>query len=42
MNIFMQIIQNKYAMVPFLTWLAIQIFKVICDLHGTALDIVKR
>ena len=32
MNIFMQIIQNKYAMVPFLTWLAIQILKVICDL----------
>ena len=32
MNIFIQIIENKYIIVPFFVWLAVQIFKVIYDL----------
>lgn len=32
MNVFIQIIQNKYIIVPFFVWLAVQIFKVIYDL----------
>ena len=31
MNIVNDIIHNKFIWVPFFTWLAIQIFKVICD-----------
>lgn len=32
MNIFIQITENKYIIVPFFVWLAVQIFKVIYDL----------
>ena len=32
MNIFIQIIENKYIIIPFFVWLAVQIFKVIYDL----------
>ena len=32
MNIFLEIINNKYIWVPFFTWLGIQAFKVIWDL----------
>lgn len=32
MNILYEIFHNKYVLVPFFTWLSIQIFKVIMDL----------
>ena len=32
MEIVMQILHNKFIIVPFLTWFAIQMFKVIWDL----------
>lgn len=35
MNIFSQAIANKYLVVPFLLWFAIQVFKVIQDLIKT-------
>lgn len=42
MNNFMGFIQNKYIYVPFLLWLAIQIFKVIYDLVTTRKFNFKR
>lgn len=42
MNIFMQIITNKFIYVPFLTWFAIQLFKVIWDLVTTKKFNFKR
>ena len=35
MNIFLQIVTNKFVYVPFLTWFCIQLFKVIWDLVTT-------
>ena len=35
MEIFMQIITNKYIYVPFFTWIFIQCFKVVWDLITT-------
>lgn len=35
MDVFTQIIHNRYIWVPFFTWLAIQIFKVVWDLLET-------
>ena len=35
MEIFMQIITNKYIYVPFFTWVFIQCFKVVWDLITT-------
>ncbi len=42
MEIFMQIIHNKYIWVPFFTWLAIQMFKVIWELITTKKFNFKR
>lgn len=42
MNIFNQIINNKYVMIPFVLWFVIQIFKVICDLVKNKKLNVKR
>ena len=42
MEIFMQIIHNKYIWVPFFTWLAIQAFKVIWELITTKKFNFKR
>ncbi len=42
MNIFLQIVTNKFVYVPFLTWFCIQLFKVICDLVTTKKFNFKR
>ena len=42
MNVFTQLIQNKFIWVPFFTWLAIQTFKVIWDLVTTKKFNFKR
>lgn len=42
MNIFNQIINNKYIMIPFVLWFVIQVFKVICDLVKNKKLNVKR
>ena len=42
MEIFMQIIHNKYIWVPFFTWLAIQAFKVVWELITTKKFNFKR
>lgn len=42
MQIFNEIIYNKYIYIPFLLWLAIQVFKVICDLVKNKKLDVKR
>ena len=42
MNIFLQIVTNKFVYVPFLTWFCIQLFKVIWDLVTTKKFNFKR
>ena len=42
MNTFMDFIQNKYIIVPFLLWFSIQLFKVIWDLVTTKKFNFKR
>lgn len=39
---FLEVIQNKYIYIPFLTWFAIQLFKVIYDLITTKKINFKR
>ncbi len=41
-EVFMQIFQNRYVIVPLLTWFFIQLFKVICDLVTTKKFNFKR
>lgn len=42
MNIFMQIVTNKYLYIPILVWVGIQTFKVIWDLVKTKKFNFKR
>jgi len=42
MNIFEQLITNKYVYIPFLLWFSIQVFKVIWDLVETKKFNFKR
>ncbi len=42
MNIFLQIVTNKFVYVPFLTWFCIQLFKVIWDVVTTKKFNFKR
>ena len=42
MNVFLQIICNKYIYIPFLTWFFIQLFKLIYDLITTKKFNFKR